>query len=108
MREIGLVFSYLDEILLLSVILGNGYSWSRNESWSLTGFISTCGNVRKEAITMTVVICPHPTKTDKEQLGHLSSTFYMAAVAIARKILGEQPLGSKSGSVTVEPSGLHG
>lgn len=86
-REVGLVFLYLHKIDLHSVILGNGYSWSRNESWSLTGFISACGNVRREAVTNRVVIRPRPIKTDKEQLGHLSSIFYMVSVAIARQIM---------------------
>lgn len=46
------VFPYLEKIVLLSGILGNGYSWSRNESWrDLEGFISECGNGREEGMT---------------------------------------------------------
>ena len=81
------VFPYLDKIVLLSVILGYDYSWSRNESWILMGFISECGNVREEDITRRVVIYLWPIKTDKEQRGHLSSIFYMATVATARKMM---------------------
>lgn len=87
---------------------GKCYSWSRNESWSLTGFISACGNVRREAVAVRVVIHPHKDRQRATGAPQFHILHGVSRLSKTNNVLGEQSLGSKSGSATVESSSLRG